>query len=54
MSLHVARRLLLGATLMTATAAPVLAQDFLSAEESDPRVMGWMQGFPPPADKIIT
>lgn len=26
----------------------------LSAEESDPRVMGWMQGFPPPPDKIIT
>lgn len=26
----------------------------LSAKESDPRVMGWMQGFPPPADKIIT
>ncbi|MEQ8412280.1 MAG: serine hydrolase, partial [Erythrobacter sp.] len=26
----------------------------LSAEESDPRVMGWMEGFPPPPDKIIT
>lgn len=26
----------------------------LSAQESDPNVMGWMQGFPPPADKIIT
>ncbi|MEM6495034.1 MAG: serine hydrolase [Pseudomonadota bacterium] len=26
----------------------------LSARESDPRVMGWMQGFPPPEDKIIT
>ena len=26
----------------------------LSAEDSDPRVMGWMQGFPPPEDKIIT
>ncbi|WAJ30485.1 serine hydrolase domain-containing protein [Antarcticirhabdus aurantiaca] len=25
----------------------------LSAAESDPRVMGWMQGFPPPPDKII-
>ncbi len=22
----------------------------LSAQESDPNVMGWMQGFPPPAD----
>ena len=26
----------------------------LSAQASDPRVMGWMQGFPPPKDKIIT
>lgn len=26
----------------------------LSAQESDPRIMGWMQGFPPPEDKIIT
>ncbi|MBR9911093.1 MAG: serine hydrolase [Gammaproteobacteria bacterium] len=25
----------------------------LSAEESDPRTLGWMQGFPPPADKLI-
>ncbi len=26
----------------------------LSAQESDPRVMGWMQGFPPPKDRMIT
>ena len=26
----------------------------LNAEESDPRVLGWMQGFPPPSDKLIT
>ena len=26
----------------------------LSAQDSDPRVMGWMQGFPPPPDKLIT
>ena len=26
----------------------------LSAQDSDPRVMGWMEGFPPPAEKIIT
>lgn len=26
----------------------------LSAQESDPVKMGWMQGFPPPQDKIIT
>ena len=26
----------------------------LTAAQSDPRVMGWMQGFPPPPDKRIT
>ena len=25
----------------------------LSAEDSDPRVLGWMGGFPPPPDKLI-
>lgn len=39
--------------LATATSASAEAAP-LSARESDPRVMGWMQGFPPPADKIIT
>ncbi|MEM9085792.1 MAG: serine hydrolase [Pseudomonadota bacterium] len=29
-------------------------QEPLSAQQSDPRVMGWMQGSPPPEDKIIT
>ncbi|MEZ5558705.1 MAG: serine hydrolase, partial [Pseudomonadales bacterium] len=27
---------------------------WLTAEASDPRVMGWMEGFPPPPDKLIT
>ncbi len=26
----------------------------LSAQESDPNVIGWMKGFPPPPDKMIT
>jgi hypothetical protein len=26
---------------------------FLSAKDSDPIKMGWMQGFPPPKDKIV-
>lgn len=26
----------------------------LSAQESDPNVIGWMQGFPPPPDRMIT
>ena len=28
-------------------------QDFLSAKESEPSNFGWMQGFPPPADKVL-
>ncbi len=34
--------------------APKPQQTFLTAQQSDPRVMGWMQGFPPPKDKLIT
>ena len=42
------------AILASAIVAPVSAQaDVLSAQESDPAVMGWMQGFPPPPDKLI-
>ena len=26
----------------------------LTAKESDPQKLGWMQGFPPPKDKLIT
>ena len=39
-------------TTMTSLAqAPV---KYLSAKESDPIKMGWMQGFPPPKDKILS
>ncbi len=31
----------------------VRAADYLSAEASDPRRLGWMQGFPPTADRQI-
>lgn len=30
------------------------AQTFSDAKESDPNTMGWMQGFPPPADKTLS
>ncbi len=33
-------------------APPVMGAP-ISAAESDPNTMGWMQGFPPPADKLI-
>jgi len=32
----------------------IRAQEYLSAEESNPKQMGWMQGFPPPNDKILS
>lgn len=44
-------------TLISACAAPEgtgpLPQEPLSAHESDPQSLGWMQGFPPPDNKII-
>jgi CubicO group peptidase (beta-lactamase class C family) len=44
-----------GVVIAFATATSVMAQSApLSARDSDPRVMGWMQGFPPPPDKLIT
>lgn len=39
--------LFLGGTAMAQQTTP------LSAAASDPMVLGWMQGFPPPADKVI-
>lgn len=41
--------LLFGLSLM---ALPAAASQ-LTAAQSDPSVLGWMQGFPPPADKLI-
>ena len=32
----------------------VIGQDYLNAQESDPLKMGWMRGFPPPKDRIIS
>ncbi|MCD2324424.1 beta-lactamase family protein [Sphingomonas sp. IC-56] len=37
----------------TPSTVGALQKNPLSAEASDPRVMGWMQGFPPPRDKRI-
>lgn len=38
------------------TSIQLMAQNktkFLSAKESDPKNFGWMQGFPPPADRVL-
>ena len=40
-------------TLWAAFPGTVTAQT-LTAQESDPRVMGWMEGSPPPPEKLIT
>ena len=31
----------------------MLGETALTAEASDPARLGWMQGFPPPADKLV-
>lgn len=44
-----------GVAIALGSATGVAAQSApLSAQDSDPRVMGWMQGFPPAPDKLIT
>lgn len=50
MTLRAAAVLLAG---LLGCGAPAGAQEPLSATASDPRAMGWMQGFPPPEEKII-
>ncbi|WP_242511861.1 serine hydrolase domain-containing protein [Rhodobaculum claviforme] len=46
---------LVAALALAGVMSSAAAQDApLSAQESDPRVMGWMQGFPPPPDRLIT
>lgn len=57
MSSSISKRIAQTATLVTTLclAPAAFAQSTpLSAQDTDPRVMGWMQGFPPPADKLIT
>lgn len=39
---------------MSITLSAQVKNDYLSAEESDPVKMGWMKGFPPPTDKILS
>lgn len=40
--------------LATCIQSALFAQDNLDFYESDPVKMGWMQGFPPPQDKIVS
>ena len=53
--LGIKMKTILAAIFLASTGTAPAAQTApLSAQESDPRVMGWMQGFPPPPDKLIT
>ncbi len=46
--------LLISALMIAISGGAAMAQDApLSAETSDPETLGWMQGFPPPDDRII-
>jgi CubicO group peptidase (beta-lactamase class C family) len=45
---------ILAVLIMWPSANASLASDDLDAFASDPNVLGWMNGFPPPADKLIT
>ena len=46
------RRIVIALIIGCLASGAAMAQQ-LSAAESDPRTMGWMQGFPPPPDKLI-
>ena len=53
MKTHTTARTAALAALFCALAATVQAAPPLSAEASDPDALGWMQGSPPPADRVI-
>lgn len=46
-------RALVAALAAAGMALPAAAEPLLTAAESDPVALGWMQGFPPPPEKII-
>ena len=41
-------------TLLSACAMAQTTDNYPSAQASDPAKMGWMQGFPPPKDKVLS
>ena len=41
-------------TTMVIAMSKLISQTTLTAEESNPNKLGWMQGFPPPKDRIIS
>ena len=54
MSWSIIKSLIAAAIIFAVTGVPASAQPApLSAADSDPRALGWMEGFPPPADKLV-
>ena len=49
-----AYRTIATALILCAALSSAVTAQTLSAHESDPQLMGWMDGFPPPPDKLIT
>ena len=47
-------RAVFAASILCAVIPDTATAQTLSAQESDPQVMGWMKGFPPQPDKLIT
>ncbi|MGB5369670.1 MAG: serine hydrolase [Flavobacteriaceae bacterium] len=47
-------KVIIGLSLLMLMCVNLNAQQLLTAEESDPNKLGWMQGFPPSKDKIIS
>ncbi|MDN5216627.1 serine hydrolase [Fulvivirgaceae bacterium BMA12] len=45
---------IIGLVFLMFICVEINAQEALTAEQSDPAKLGWMQGFPPPKDKIIS
>lgn len=45
---------IIGLSLSLLLSISLSAQESLNAEQSDPTKLGWMNGFPPPKDKIIS
>ncbi|MGB5253634.1 MAG: hypothetical protein WBN68_13025, partial [Sedimenticolaceae bacterium] len=44
----------IGALTLGATSSIAAQRIPLSAAQSDPTILGWMQGFPPPPERLIT
>lgn len=47
-------RALIAISLWLTFSVGLSAQELLTAEQSDPLLMGWMKGFPPPKERVVS